>query len=501
MRNVKPVSALMLGLLSGCSLIPAYHRPALPVQNAYPVAGGGAGPAAADLGWKDFFKDPALQQLISLSLANNRNFRETALNVQQAQAQYRVDRASLFPTIEGDAYQTVTHTPANLSSAGRAITSHEYSLGAQAVSWEIDLFGKLRATAKSAHETFLSDLDTALSTQISLVAQVASEYDTWLADRQSLRISQNTAAADQKSLSLVQLELDNGTVTAQDLAQAQITYDTAAASVAQYQRQVAQDMDELVLLAGAPIPPALLAQMNAVDGLDAEAKLPHVPAGLPSDLLTRRPDIRAAEHELLAANANIGAARAAFFPSISLTASGGVASNSLSSLFSGGQTSWSFQPQITIPIFTAGANIANLDIAKVEKKIQIATYEATIQSAFHDVSDALNGRETYVDQVKYEQDLVNADQRYYTLAQMRFKAGIDTYLNVLVAQNDLLSAQLNLVALQLAQRQNEITLYKALGGGWEANSTPGTQPVPATMPAAQPVAGQTPGKPTSLTGN
>ena len=200
-------------------------------------------------------------------------------------------------------------------------------------------------------------------------------------------------------------------------------------------------------------------------------------------------------------SANIGAARAAFFPSISLTASGGVASNSLSSLFSGGQTSWSFQPQITIPIFTAGANIANLDIAKVEKKIQIATYEATIQSAFHDVSDALNGRATYVDQVKYEQDLVNADQRYYDLAQMRFKAGIDTYLNVLVAQNDLLSAQLNLVALQLSQRQNEITLYKALGGGWEANSTPGTQPVPAAQPVTQPQTGQAPGKPASLTGN
>ncbi len=508
MRNMKPASALMLALLSGCSLIPAYHRPALPVQNQYPVAAGGSGPAAADIGWKQFFADPALQGLIALSLANNRDYRQTALTVQEAQAQYRVDRASLFPTIEGNAYQDVVHTPANISSSRSAVTSHEYSLGAQAVSWEIDLFGKIRSTAESAHQTFLSDLNTAVSTKISLVAQVASEYYTWLADRQSLQIAQSTAAADQKSLQLVQLELQHGTATGQDLAQAQITYDSASASVAQYQRQVAQDMDELVLLAGAPIPPSLQQQMEAMNGLDAEKPLPLVPAGLPSDLLTRRPDVRAAEHELLAANANIGAARAAFFPSISLTATGGVASNSLSSLFSGGTGAWSFEPQITLPIFTGGANIANLDIAKIEKKIQIANYEAVIQSAFHDVSDALNARSTYVDQVKYEQDLVNADQRYYQLAMMRFQAGVDTYLNVLVAQDSLLSARLTLVSLQLAQQQNEITLYKALGGGWEADGKAPPATTPATTPAtgAQPMAAPVPqpaaaAKPTPLTGN
>ncbi|MDE2390625.1 MAG: efflux transporter outer membrane subunit, partial [Rhodospirillales bacterium] len=239
-------------------------------------------------------------------------------------------------------------------------------------------------------------------------------------------------------------------------------------------RQTAQDMDELVLLAGAPLPAALVRKMDAVSQLSNEPPLPRVPAGLPSDLLTRRPDIRAAEHELLAANANIGAARAAFFPSISLTANGGVASSSLSSLFSGGTTAWLFEPQITLPIFTGGANLANLDLAKLEKQAQIANYEATIQSAFHDVSDALVARQTYVDQVQAEQNLVAADTRYYTLAQMRFNAGIDNYLNVLLAQDSLLSARLTLVSLQLAQQQNEITLYKALGGGWQANgaSTP-----------------------------
>ncbi|MDE1883115.1 MAG: efflux transporter outer membrane subunit [Rhodospirillales bacterium] len=472
MRNVK-ASALLLGLLSGCSFIPAYHRPALPVTNQYPVAGG-SGPAAASIGWRDFFQDPALQDLIALSIANNRNLRVSVLNVEEAQAQYRVDRAGLFPTIDGAGEEIAQRTSAGLTTSGAGITSHEYSLGAQTVSWELDLFGKIRSQAESAHQTYLSDADTMLSARIALVAQMASEYYTWLADRESLKIAQDTAAADQKSLQLTQLEAANGTTTAIAVAQAQTTYDTAMADVAQFQRQTAQDMDELVLLAGAPLPAALVQKMDSVSQLSNEPPLPRVPAGLPSDLLTRRPDIRAAEHELLAANANIGAARAAFFPSISLTANGGVASSSLSSLFSGGTTAWLFEPQITLPIFTGGANLANLDLAKLEKQAQIANYEATIQSAFHDVSDALVARQTYVDQVQAEQNLVAADTRYYTLAQMRFNAGIDNYLNVLLAQDSLLSARLTLVSLQLAQQQNEITLYKALGGGWQANgaSTP-----------------------------
>lgn len=502
MRKVKPASALLLSLLSSCSLIPDYHRPALPVVSQYPVSGN-SGPAASDIGWKQFFADPALQGLIGLSLSNNRDLRVSVLNVQEAQAQFRVDRASLFPTINGSGEQIVQHTPANLSSSGRELTSHEYSLGAQAVSWELDLFGKIRSQAESARQTYLSDQETAISAQISLVAQVASEYYTWLADRESLKIAQDTAAADLKTLQLTQLELTHGTATAITVAQVQSTYDTAASDVAQYQRQVAQDMDQLVLLAGAPIPADLEAKMQAVAGLSSEAPLPQVPAGLPSDLLTRRPDIRSAEHQLLAANANIGAARAAFFPSISLTANGGAASNSLSSLFSAGQTSWLFQPQITLPIFTGGANIANLDIAKVEKKIEIANYEGAIQSAFHDVSDALNARETYVTQLQAEHDLVAANTRYFTLAQMTYQAGIDNYLNVLTAQNALLNARLGYVSLLLAQQQNEITLYKALGGGWQeaGSAAPAAAPAPVTGSNAPALSPSQPGnsQPVSLT--
>lgn len=465
MLKARSAPLLMLALLSGCSLIPAYHRPAMSVATSYPVAGGGHGPAAYDIGWEQFFKDPALQKLISLGLGNNRDLRVSVLKVEESQAQYRVSRASLFPTINGDASFERTHTPANLSAAPNF---REYSLSAQAVSWELDLFGQLRSKAAAQHQLYLSQVATTKAARMALIAQIASQYYTWQADRQALQIAQQSASADLHSLNLVQLELQHGVGTAMTLAQAQSTYDTAQTSVAQYQRQVAQDMNQLVLLLGAPIPDTLLMQMEAVNGLLAEPALPQVPAGLPSDLLTRRPDIIAAEHQLLAANANIGAARAAFFPSISLTASGGIASPTLASLFTSGQGAWSFEPHIDLPIFTGGENIANLDIAKIEKKIQIADYQKTIQSAFHDVADALSARQTYDDEVKAQQNLVAANSRYYSLAQMRFTAGVDNYLNVLVAQNSLLSAKLTLVNLQLAQRQNEITLYNALGGGWSA---------------------------------
>jgi multidrug efflux system outer membrane protein len=454
----RKTAPLALALLSGCTLIPAYHRPALPVAAHYPAAAGvtAAGPQASDIGWKNFFADPALGGLIALSLANNRNLRVTSLDVIEAQAQYRVDRASLFPVVDATGGLQASRTPGNIETGGgssaleggaggAALNYRAYSLGIGAVSWELDFFGKLRSQARAAQETYLSDADTALSAKISLIAQISAEYYTWLADRESLGISQDTVAAQQHSLDLTQMAVSAGADTGQDLAQAQTTVDTAEANQAQYARQVAQ--------------------MNAVPGLDASRKLADVPAGLPSDLLERRPDIRAAEHALLSANANIGAARAAFFPSITLTANAGRESPGLNSLFSAGQGSFLFEPSISLPIFAGGANLANLDI-------EIANYENTIQSAFHDAADALSARATYVAQVRAEQNLVNADNRYYQLANMRFKAGIDNYLNVLVAENSLLSARLTLVSLKLAAQQNEITLYKALGGGWQDVSAP-----------------------------
>lgn len=471
MHQIFKTAPLALALLSGCTLIPAYQRPALPVAAEWPNGAGTRGVQASDIGWRNFFPDPALRKLIALSLANNRDLRVAVLDVAQAQAQYRLDRASLFPSLNANAGEDAYRTPADVTSTGHALNYREYSVTG-AVSWELDLFGKFRSKAAAAQQSYLSYADTVLSTQISLVAEVSSEYYAWLADRESLRIARQTAQAQQKSLQLTQLAAANGVDTGLDVAQAQTTLDSAEARAAQFQRQVAEDMDELVLLAGTPIPDALLRQMNAVPGLDASPPLPRVPAGLPSDLLDRRPDIRAAEHQLQAANDNIGAARAAFFPSISLTASGGTASSGLNHLFGPGQGSWTFEPTISLPILAGGENKANLDIAKIEKRIEIANYEKTIQSAFHDAADALNARATYVAQLKAEEHLVDADNRYYQLANMQLKAGTGNYLNVLIAENALLTARLDLVSLKLAARQNSITLYKALGGGWQANSAP-----------------------------
>jgi multidrug efflux system outer membrane protein len=308
------------------------------------------------------------------------------------------------------------------------------------------------------------------------VAQVAAEYLTWVSDREALEVSEQTADAQRKSYELTKLNEANGNGTELSVAQAETTLRTAEASVAQYRRQMAQDLDELVLLVGASLPQSLQDEMAKASTLDAEPAFPALPAGLPSDLLERRPDIRAAEHALLAANANIGAARAAFFPQLTLTADGGTSSSALQRLFSPGQSSWSFNPQITVPIFDAGKNFAALDYAHIEARIEIANYGKSIQSAFHDVSDALAARTTYHDQLDAEALLVDADRRYFSLSNMRFEAGVDSYLDVLVAENALFEAELTLISLRLTEKQNLITLYKALGGGWSEQTATAPQP-------------------------
>ena len=472
MRNLILASTLLVAL-TGCSLIPDYLRPGLPVADRYPAgpAFTGAGAvsgsvAAGDLGWRDFFIDPVMQDLIALALENNRDLRVAAENVAASYAQYEVQHASLFPTINAIGSADFAREAPGQEGTPTALHLNSYSLGLSAVSYELDLFGRIRSLSKQAQEQYFSLAETQKSTLISLVASVASEYLAWLADRDALRVSQLTAKAQQQSYDLYKLQLAQGTGTLLTVAQAESTLRTAEASVGQYTRQVAQDLDELVLLVGTTLPDSLQTRMMAHRGLAAETAFPALPAGLPSDLLQRRPDIRAAEYTLLAANANIGAARAAFFPSVTLTGSGGTASGGLTKLFGAGSASWLFEPQISLPIFDAGTNFANLDYAKIQKRIEIANYEKSIQSAFHDVSDALAGRATYTRQVDAEKKLVGADQTYYNVSKMRSDAGADTYLNVLIAQNSLFSAQLTLVSLNLSQQQNLVTLYKALGGGW-----------------------------------
>ncbi|WJY15123.1 efflux transporter outer membrane subunit [Pectobacteriaceae bacterium CE90] len=465
-RNVM-IPALLALTITGCSLQPEYKRPALPVTNHYWESTINGGTSASDLGWRQFFTEPELRQLIQLALDNNRDLRVAALNVESDQAQFRVERAALMPTVSAGADMTSAHVPGNLYSTQSTgpTTYQQYEANLGVTSWELDFFGRIRSLRDKALETYLSTEATAKATRISLMAEVASDYMTLCADSDLLRLAHQTADSQRASYDLTKKGYDSGTSTEQDLAQAETTVRSAEADVAQYTRQVRQDADALRLLLGTELPAGLVKQAR----LDRNWRFPDLPVGLPSDLLTRRPDIVAAEHTLKAANANIGAARAAFFPSISLTASGGSASSSLGHLLEGGTAAWSFAPSISVPIFDGGKNRANLDIAKVSKRIDVANYEKTIQTAFKEVSDALAGRATYQDELTARIQDTNANQRNYDLSQMRFRAGVDNYLNVLVAQRSLYQAQQSQITTRLNELNQQITLYKVLGGGWKAD--------------------------------
>ncbi|MEG3111517.1 efflux transporter outer membrane subunit [Pantoea sp. T14] len=450
--------------LTGCTLQPNYQRPTLPVDTHYdqntPVGN------VADLPWQNFFNDATMRQLIDLSLQNNRDLRVAALNVEQARASVQIDRAALLPSINATASQTSAHEPANLynTQSTGAVTYHELNAGLGVTSWELDFWGRLRSLRDQAQETYLSTEATERATRISLISQVASAWLTLCSDNDLLHLAEQTVQSQQKSYDLTKISYNGGVSSDQDLAQAESTVRSAEADVASYTRQVRQDVDALRLLAGTDLPATLL--KNAT--LDSNWQFPQTPAGLPSDLLTRRPDIIAAEHTLKAANANIGAARAAFFPNITLTASGGSTSSSLGHLLEGGTGAWSFAPSISLPIFDGGVNQANLDIAKIEKRIEIANYEKAIQTAFKDVNDALAGQDTWQSQLMALQKEVAANQRDYDYSDLRYKQGVDNYLNVLVAQRSLYTAQQALIAAHLGQLNQKITLYEALGGGWKS---------------------------------
>jgi outer membrane protein, multidrug efflux system len=335
-------------------------------------------------------------------------------------------------------------------------------------SYEIDVFGRVRSLNHSRLQQYLGFVETRRSTQITVIAEVASAYLTLLADEQLLRITQDTLGSQQESLKLIKMSFDGGVATALDFHQAETTVATAQANLAQYTRQVAQDQNALVVLLGAPLPNELPTGSN----LDEESLLTDLPAGLPSEVLTQRPDILAAEHNLIAANANIGAARAAFFPRITLTGSYGTASTQLSGLFDHGSTAWTFSPQISLPIFAGGANVASLDLAKVQKNVLVVQYEQAIQNGFREVADSLAGRATLDSQIAADQSLVDATNESFRLANMRFTGGVDNYLAVLDSQRLLYGAQQSLIDVKLARLQNLVTLYKALGGGWLEHSNP-----------------------------
>lgn len=453
-------SALALAVLTlaGCSFIPTYERPAAPVAAEWsgvtPVA---AATPAAEVAWADFVSDARLRELIGLAIKNNRDLRVATLNIEQVRAQYQIRRADQFPTLN------LAATGSRQSNADDSITSL-YTAGLAMSGWEIDFFGRIASLKEVALAQYLASEEARHAAQTSLVASVTSTWLSLQASDELLALTQRTLATRRDSLRLTRLRFDNGVTSALDLRQAESLTATAESALAQQQRQRALDLNALTLLVGQPLPAGLVDPGR--DAVTTQPLFRDLPAGLPSDLLTRRPDIRQAEQTLIAANANIGAARAAFFPRISLTASVGSASSELSGLFKGGSWGFSLAPQALLPIFDAGRNRAGLESAKVGRELAVAQYEKAIQTAFREVADALAGRATLGDQLRAQQVQATAEAERFRLAELRYRNGVASFLDVLDAQRSLFSTQQALTQTRLAQQQNQVALYKALGGGY-----------------------------------
>jgi multidrug efflux system outer membrane protein len=477
MKHLSLLTLALAAALGGCSLMPAYQRPASPVPAAFPGArSSDAAPdaatsaaSAADIGWRDFFADPRLQKLIELALNNNRDLRVAVLDIEQSRAQYRIQEAASLPTVNAGGSGNVSRSPADVSATGRAGITRQYSATLGFSAYELDLFGRVRSLNAQALQQFLATEEARRSTHISLVAEVANDYLTLAADQERLKLAERTLQSQSDSYALTKRQAELGVASDLTLRQAQTTVESARVDVASYTSQIAQDRNALTLVVGAPVPESLLPS-GLDDALAALGSRSDVPAGLPSTLLQRRPDVLQAEHQLEAANANIGAARAAFYPRISLTADAGTSSSALSGLFKGGSGSWTFAPQISLPIFDGGSNRANLELARVDRDIDVAQYEKAIQTAFREVADGLARRDTLQSQLDAQTALVQASAESYRLSQARFRSGTDSYLQLLDSQRSLYSAQQNLIGTQLTRVSNLVTLYKVLGGGWSASS-------------------------------
>jgi len=463
---------LALTALSGCSPEPHYTRPLpaapphFPQGDAYLRQSEAALPSVT---YRDIFRDPRLQAIIAQGLANNQDLRQALANIQSARALYRVQRADIFPAIDASAGATLRHNADNQQGVGgsgggqgpnNAGHTTSYDIQAGATAWEIDLFGRMRSLSHSAFDQYLASDAAARATRLTLVADIA---DAWLklgADRSLLLIAQDTEKSAQTSVELTQARLNGGVAPRTDLRQAQTVLATAQADRARQQTLVAQDINALQLLVGGPVADAQLPATIE----EADANLAELPAGVDSSVLLRRPDVVEAEYQLRAANARIGAARAAFFPRIALTAVAGLASGGLSSLFSGGAFTWTVAPSATLPIFDWGANSGNLAYARAQREGLLAAYQKSIQTAFREVSDALARRGTIDAEVQADQLNLTAAQDTLTLGTARYRQGIDPYLSTLVAQRDYYAARQTMANIRLAKAQNLVALYQALGG-------------------------------------
>ena len=461
--------ALALFSLSACTLAPEYSRPEAPVPAAWP-----SGPSyqegtaraekvVADIPWQEFFVDPQLQKLIALALENNRDLRVAILNIERSRALYQIQRADLFPQVDAIGEGSGRRVPADLGGNGSAETIHQYRADLAISAYELDVFGRVRSLNEQALQQYLATEEARRGVQIGLVSEVAANYLTLAADREQLALAKNTLDNYHESYQLSLGRFNAGVASALDLNLAKTAVEAARVEIARYTTLVAQDENALNLVVGSPVPVELLPsalspKLTALRDIDP---------GLPSEVLLTRPDILQAESLLKGYNANIGAARAAFFPRIILVSSIGTGSDELSGLFADGSLVWSFAPRVTLPIFDAGRNQANLKVAEVDRDIAVARYEQAIQTAFREVADALARRGTIDEQLSAQQSLTDATTESYWLSQARFDRGVDSYLAVLVSQRFLYGAQQSLISTRLTRLDNQVTLYKVLGGGWK----------------------------------
>jgi len=478
----------LVAMLSACSLAPHYERPAPPVAASYPDSGQAQGAnarTAAEIGWREFFTDPRLKKMVELALANNRDLRVAVLNIEVARAQYQIQRADLFPSVDAAASGARQRIPSSLRQPGTPTVSSQYSVGAGVSAYELDLFGRVRSLKDAALASYLASEEARRSVHISLVSQVADAYLAAQALAEQLELTRQTLTTREDAYRIAQRQSETGTLSAFDLRQSETLVQSARADLASQTRARAQAENALVLLIGGPLP----ADLPPPQPLVMQGIVTDVPVGLPSELLERRPDVLQAEQQLKSANANIGAARAAFFPQITLTGSYGTASDELSGLFKGGSLNWSFVPQLTLPIFDAGRNKANLDVGTARKSIAVANYEKAIQAAFREVADGLAARSTFDQQLGAQEALAHAEGERLGLAQLRYTNGVASYLDVLDAQRELFSAQQNLIQVRLARLTNLVDLYKSLGGGWleqaQASAAAAAPAEPAVLAAGR----------------
>ncbi|AQS88166.1 secretion system type I outer membrane efflux pump lipoprotein NodT [Neoasaia chiangmaiensis NBRC 101099] len=469
-------------LLGGCTMIPAYHRPAAPVAATWPgETASHTDPGVAGFDdWRTFYRDPVLQTLIATALSNNRDLEIAQHQVEASSAQFDIENAALFPTLNGTAGANVQKMNSriwSLSQGNGPFYMRQYAVGFGVSAYEIDLWGRIRSASHASFDRYVADALGRESMRLSIIASVSTAMLNWVANNQALLVTRNVLDNRRHTYDLVQQTANIGSGTQLDVAEAESALRDAETNLQIYTRQREQAMNQLELLVGTPLDAATRAALERKSSLEGIAPFPDVPEGLPSDMIARRPDILSAEQTLRAANDDIGAARAEFFPKIQITAANGTASNNITRLFQSGMGAWNVAPQITLPLFDAGRLTAQLHQAKARKKEEIARYEKTVQTAFREVADALAGRGTYLEQLRAQVALVEASSRQYRLALARFKGGYDPYLDTLVAQRTLYAAQLGAITTRLQQISNAVTLYKTLGGGWSETVAPRRSPI------------------------